>query len=80
MRFSHAFKKKIRKIVRKNKGWTMHKPTKAQMREIDRKAKPIEAGKVKPTVSKTFPLREAVVALQLVEQGHTQGKVVLTVD
>lgn len=40
----------------------------------------IDAGKVKPTLSKTFPLNEAVSALQLVEQGHTQGKLVLTVN
>jgi NADPH:quinone reductase-like Zn-dependent oxidoreductase len=40
----------------------------------------IDAGKVKPTISKTFPLRDAVSALQVVEQGHTRGKVVLTVD
>jgi NADPH:quinone reductase-like Zn-dependent oxidoreductase len=40
----------------------------------------IDAGKVKPTISKTFPLKDAVSALQLVEQGHTRGKIVLTVD
>ena len=51
-------KKKILKIVRKYKRWTMHKPTNAQMREIDRKAKPIEEGKVKPVVWKgTFKYR-----------------------
>jgi NADPH:quinone reductase-like Zn-dependent oxidoreductase len=48
--------------------------------ELGEIASLIETGKVKPTVSKTFPLRAAVAALQLVEQGHTQGKVVLTVD
>jgi NADPH:quinone reductase-like Zn-dependent oxidoreductase len=40
----------------------------------------IDAGKVKPTISRTFPLKDAMSALQLVEQGHTRGKVVLTVD
>jgi NADPH:quinone reductase-like Zn-dependent oxidoreductase len=40
----------------------------------------IDAGKVKITVSRTFPLKDAVSAVQLVEQGHTRGKVVLTVD
>jgi NADPH:quinone reductase-like Zn-dependent oxidoreductase len=40
----------------------------------------IDAGKVKPTISRTFSLKDAVSALQLVEQGHTRGKVVLTVD
>jgi NADPH:quinone reductase-like Zn-dependent oxidoreductase len=49
----------------------------AELREI---AALIDAGKVKPTVLKTFPLKEASAALGLVQQGHTQGKVVLTVD
>ena len=39
----------------------------------------IEAGRVKPFVSKTFALKDAISALQFVEQGHTQGKVVLTI-
>jgi NADPH:quinone reductase-like Zn-dependent oxidoreductase len=39
----------------------------------------IDAGKVKPFVSKTFALKDAISALQSVEQGHTQGKVVLTI-
>jgi NADPH:quinone reductase-like Zn-dependent oxidoreductase len=39
----------------------------------------IDAGKVRPTVSRTFPLREAKAAQQTVEEGHTQGKVVLIV-
>jgi NADPH:quinone reductase-like Zn-dependent oxidoreductase len=48
--------------------------------ELGEIASLIDAGKVKPTVSKTFPLRDAMAALQLVEQGHTQGKVVLIND
>jgi NADPH:quinone reductase-like Zn-dependent oxidoreductase len=40
----------------------------------------IDAGKVKPMVSQTFALRDAAAALQVVEEGHAQGKVVLTVD
>ena len=39
----------------------------------------IDAGKVKPFVSKRFALKDAISALQSVEQGHTQGKVVLTI-
>jgi NADPH:quinone reductase-like Zn-dependent oxidoreductase len=39
----------------------------------------IDAGKVRPTVSKTFKLREAREAQQAVEAGHTRGKVVLAV-
>jgi NADPH:quinone reductase-like Zn-dependent oxidoreductase len=47
--------------------------------ELDEIADLIDAGKVKPTVSKTFSLKDAAAALQWVERGHTQGKVVLTV-
>lgn len=49
----------------------------AQLREI---AALIDAGQVKPAVTKTFPLKEASAALGLVQQGHTQGKIVLAVE
>ncbi len=39
----------------------------------------IDAGKVKPAVAKTFPLREAAAAQRLLEQGHAEGKIVLTI-
>lgn len=38
------------------------------------------AGKVKPHVSKTFPLKEATEALNFVEKGHPVGKVVLVIE
>ncbi|WP_024507842.1 NADP-dependent oxidoreductase [Bradyrhizobium sp. ARR65] len=40
----------------------------------------INAGKVKPHVQKTFPLDAAADAMGSVEQGHSVGKVVLTVS
>jgi NADPH:quinone reductase-like Zn-dependent oxidoreductase len=40
----------------------------------------LEAGKVKPDVSQTFPLDRAADALAAVERGHARGKVVLVVD
>ncbi len=40
----------------------------------------IDAGKVKPAVTETFPLRRAADALQALEKGHSKGKVVLTVE
>jgi len=40
----------------------------------------IDLGKVKPTVSKTFAMSDAAAAQQFVEQGNTQGKVVLIID
>jgi NADPH:quinone reductase-like Zn-dependent oxidoreductase len=39
----------------------------------------IDAGKVKPVVSATFPLAEAQQAHVLIEAGHTRGKIVLRV-
>jgi NADPH:quinone reductase-like Zn-dependent oxidoreductase len=39
----------------------------------------IEAGKVTPVIDRTYPLREAPEAIRYVEEGHTQGKVVVTV-
>ena len=39
----------------------------------------VASGKVKPHVQKTFPLRAAAEALAAVENGHSVGKVVLTV-
>jgi NADPH:quinone reductase-like Zn-dependent oxidoreductase len=38
----------------------------------------IEAGKVTPVVDRTFPLRETADAMRYLEQGHAQGKVVVT--
>lgn len=48
----------------------------ADLREIDAL---IEAGQVKPHVSRTWPLRDARAALQALEEGHTQGKTVLVI-
>jgi NADPH:quinone reductase-like Zn-dependent oxidoreductase len=52
-------------------------PAASQLRDI---AALIDGGKVKPRVSRTFPLAEAIGALQSVESGHNLGKVVLTVS
>jgi NADPH:quinone reductase-like Zn-dependent oxidoreductase len=38
----------------------------------------IEAGKVTPVVDRTFPLHETADAMRYLEQGHAQGKVVVT--
>jgi NADPH:quinone reductase-like Zn-dependent oxidoreductase len=43
-------------------------------------ARLIDAGRVKPVIAKTFPLEEAVAALQFLEKEHPAGKVVLTVS
>jgi NADPH:quinone reductase-like Zn-dependent oxidoreductase len=39
----------------------------------------IEAGKLMPVVDRTYPLADTVEGLRTVEQGHTRGKVVVTV-
>jgi len=40
----------------------------------------IEAGKVKPVIDRQYPLSEAVTALRYYEEGHTIGKVGITVN
>jgi NADPH:quinone reductase-like Zn-dependent oxidoreductase len=40
----------------------------------------IEAGKLKPVIDRTYPLREAPQAIRYLEQGHARGKVVLTIS
>lgn len=39
----------------------------------------IEAGKVTPIIDRTYPLSEVPEAIRHLEEGHTQGKVVITV-
>lgn len=47
--------------------------------ELDEIARLIDAGKVKPKVSKVFPLAEAAKAQQFLAEAHPEGKVVLRV-
>lgn len=39
----------------------------------------LEAGKVKPVIDRRYPLNEVAEALRYLEEGHAQGKVVITV-
>lgn len=39
----------------------------------------LEAGKVKPVIDRTYPLSETAAAIRYLEEGHTQGKIVITV-
>ena len=39
----------------------------------------VESGKLTPFIGKTYPLRETPEALGYIEEGHTPGKVVITV-
>ena len=40
----------------------------------------LEAGKVVPVIDRRYPLRDAAEALRYLEEGHAQGKIVLTVE
>ena len=40
----------------------------------------VEAGKVVPVIDRRYPLRETSEAIQYLEKGHAQGKVVITVE
>jgi len=40
----------------------------------------IEAGKITPVIDKTYPLSETPDAVRHVDEGHTQGKTVITVE
>ena len=39
----------------------------------------LETGKVVPIIDRCYPLREVADAMRYLEQGHAQGKIVLTV-
>ena len=39
----------------------------------------IEAGNVTPVIDRTYPLSEVPEAIRYLEEGHTQGKIVITV-
>jgi NADPH:quinone reductase-like Zn-dependent oxidoreductase len=39
----------------------------------------LEAGKVKPVIDRHYPLSETAKAIRYLEEGHAQGKVVITV-
>jgi NADPH:quinone reductase-like Zn-dependent oxidoreductase len=40
----------------------------------------IEAGKVTPIIDRTYPLSEVPDAIRHLEEGHTQGKVVISIS
>jgi NADPH:quinone reductase-like Zn-dependent oxidoreductase len=40
----------------------------------------LEAGKVKPVIDRCFPLREAAEALRYYGEGHSRGKVIITME
>ena len=47
---------------------------------MDLLAELYEAKQVVPIIEKTYPLAEVAAALQHLEEGHVQGKVVITME
>jgi NADPH:quinone reductase-like Zn-dependent oxidoreductase len=52
------------------------KPNKEDLRFLKRL---IEAGKLRPVIDRTYPLAEVPEAIRYLEEGHAQGKVLITV-
>jgi NADPH:quinone reductase-like Zn-dependent oxidoreductase len=51
----------------------------ADPKDLEFMKKLFTAGKVKPVIDRRYPLSKAPDAFQYLEQGHTKGKVVITV-
>lgn len=49
-------------------------------KDLDFMSELLETGQVVPVIDKTFPLSQAVAALKYYAQGHTTGKVIVTVS
>ncbi len=66
----------ISKLGRKKMGIFMARPTHEDLvwlKEL------LEAGKVVPVIDRRYPLSEVAEAIRYIEEGHAQGKVVITV-
>jgi NADPH:quinone reductase-like Zn-dependent oxidoreductase len=68
----------ISRIGRKIVGVGMWKPNNKE--DLDFLTELIEAGKVAPVMDKRYPLSEVPEALRYLEEGHAQGKVIITVE
>ncbi len=53
---------------------------KSDPEDLEQIAQLIDSGKVHPVISKILPLEKAEEAQQLIEDGHTRGKIILKVD
>jgi len=67
----------ISMMGRKKMGVVMGKPNKKE--DLVFLTELFEAGKVKPVIDRTYPLSEVPEAFRYLEEGHAQGKVVITV-
>ncbi|HEY6288468.1 MAG TPA: NAD(P)-dependent alcohol dehydrogenase, partial [Nitrospiraceae bacterium] len=67
----------ISRTGRQKMGNSAHKPNQKDLVFVKEL---LEAGKVKPVIDRQYPLRETAEAIRYLEEGHAQGKVVITVD
>jgi NADPH:quinone reductase len=83
---AHANKARARNLIIGYEGMAApsaignHRARVAQTRILEQGTKLIEHGRIKVTVSDALPLERAAEAHALIEQGHVQGKIVLTID
>ena len=63
---------------RKKVGLGMWKPNKKE--DLDLLKELFEAGKVKPVIDKVYHLSEVPEAFRYLEEGHAQGKLVITME
>jgi NADPH:quinone reductase-like Zn-dependent oxidoreductase len=55
-------------------------PTRERGSDYERLTTMIEAGRVVPSIDRTYPLEDAPVAVRQLEAGHVRGKIAITVD
>ena len=53
--------------------------TKSSKKDLAVMKELLEAGKVTPVIDRTYPLSQVPEAIRYLEEGHAQGKVVITV-
>ena len=73
---NHASWVNISMTGKKKMGLGIWKPNKKE--DLDFLAELFEAGKVKPVIDRCYPLSEVPEAFRYLEEGHAQGKVVIT--
>jgi NADPH:quinone reductase-like Zn-dependent oxidoreductase len=58
-------------------GWMLAHPNQKDMATL---ADLMQSGKVKPVIDRTYKLAELPEAIRYLEEGHTRGKVIITID
>jgi NADPH:quinone reductase-like Zn-dependent oxidoreductase len=54
-------------------------PTRQDRAELTAVTALVDEGKLRPVVDRTYPLADVAAALCQVEEGHTRGKIVITI-